>query len=144
MPGTLLSLFGIGLSVDFWKWVITMLPVGPGWTAYAMYAAGLVLGSLGTSLYISVGAGISSYDSAIMLLYRIFKSFQYKYVKILADFLMMFMGVLLGGTIGIGTVLSTVAGGFVTQFFLVRCAKWLKKPSPLQRDEAEEAAEISV
>lgn len=62
-----------------------------------------------------------------MTVYRLTR-WQYRYAKILADFLLMLAGILLGGTIGVGTVISTVAGGFLTQFFYQRSTRLLGPP----------------
>ena len=51
--GTVISLFFTGFSIDFWKWVLTFLPAPSAAGVYAMYAAGLVLGSMGTGFYIA-------------------------------------------------------------------------------------------
>ncbi len=128
--GTVISLFFTGFSIDFWKWVLTFLPAPSAAGVYAMYAAGLVLGSMGTGFYIAVNAGISAYDAFIMTVYRLTR-WQYRYAKILADFLLMLAGILLGGTIGVGTVISTVAGGFLTQFFIQRSTRLLGRRAVL-------------
>lgn len=128
--GTVICLLFTGFSIDFWKWLLGFLPeMSSGWL-FVTYVAGLVLGSLGTGFYISVNAGISAYDAYVMCLYRLTK-WQYKYAKILADTLLMLAGLLLGGTIGIGTVISTVSGGFLTQFFIKHSTRLLKREAIL-------------
>lgn len=128
--GTLISLVFTGLSIDFWKWVLSLLPTPSTSGIYVMYAAGLVLGSMGTGFYVAVNAGISAYDAFIMTVYRLTK-WQYKYAKILADTILMGMGILMGGTIGIGTVISTVSGGYLTQFFIKRSTRLLGREAVL-------------
>lgn len=128
--GTVICLLFTGFSIDFWKWLLGFLPdMSPGWN-FAIYAAGLVLGAAGTGFYISVNAGISAYDAYVMCLYRL-TGWQYKYAKILADGLLMLVGLLLGGTIGPGTILSTVSGGFLTQFFIKHSTRLLKREAIL-------------
>ena len=128
--GTVISLFFTGFSIDFWKWVLTFLPAPSTAGVYAMYAAGLVLGAMGTGFYIAVNAGVSAYDAFIMTVYRLTR-WQYRYAKIFADFLLMLVGILLGGTIGVGTVISTVASGFLTQFFIKRSTRLLGRRAVL-------------
>ena len=95
-----------------------------------MYVLGLILGSMGTGFYIAVNAGISAYDAFVMTVYRLTK-WQYKYAKILSDTLLMLTGILMGGTIGIGTVISTVSGGYLTQFFIKRSTRLLGREAVL-------------
>lgn len=128
--GTLISLVVTGFSIDFWKWVLSLLPELPVWGIYGMYVLGLILGSMGTGFYIAVNAGISAYDAFVMTVYRLTK-WQYKYAKILSDTLLMLTGILMGGTIGIGTVISTVSGGYLTQFFIKRSTRLLGREAVL-------------
>ena len=130
--GTLISLFGIGLSIDFWKKILLLFSLEGFIWRLVMYVIGTFVSAFGMSLYVSVGAGIGSYDASIIFIYRITK-LPYKYAKILADFLMLLIGGLLGGTIGIGTVVSIVIGGYISHFFMTRTSKWINKPSPLNR-----------
>ena len=43
----------------------------------------------------------------------------------------MLTGILMGGTIGIGTVISTVSGGYLTQFFIKRSTRLLGREAVL-------------
>lgn len=128
--GTLISLFFTGFSIDFWKWVITLLPAPSTAVIYLMYVLGLILGSMGTGFYVAVNFGMSAYDAYSIMIYR-FTKWQYKYAKILADGLLMFVGIVLGGTIGIGSIISTVTGGFLTQFFIKRSTCLLRRKAVL-------------
>lgn len=128
--GTLISLFFTGFSIDFWKWVITLLPAPSTAGIYLMYVLGLILGSMGTGFYVAVNFGMSAYDAYSIMIYR-FTKWQYKYAKILADGLLMFVGIVLGGTIGIGSIISTVTGGFLTQFFIKHSTRLLRRKAVL-------------
>lgn len=128
--GTIISLFFTGFSIDFWKEVITFMPqhlvVGP----YIYFVLGLIFGAMGTGFYVAVNTGTSAYDAYILTIYRATK-WQYRNAKILADVILMIVGIFMGGTIGIGTVISTVAGGYLTQFFIKRSTKLLKRKAIL-------------
>ena len=85
---------------------------------------------MGTGFYVAVNFGMSAYDAYSIMIYR-FTKWQYKYAKILADGLLMFVGIVLGGTIGIGSIISTVTGGFLTQFFIKRSTRLLRRKAVL-------------
>jgi phosphotriesterase-related protein len=85
---------------------------------------------MGTGFYVAVNTGTSAYDAYILTIYRATK-WQYRNAKILGDGILMVLGICLGGTIGIGTIVSTVAGGYLTQFFIKRSTKLLKRKAIL-------------
>lgn len=124
--GTIISLFFTGFSVDFWKEIIVLLPQPPVVGPYIYFVLGLLFGAMGTGFYVAVNTGTSAYDAYILTIYRATK-WQYRNAKILADFILMIVGIFMGGTIGIGTVISTIAGGYLTQFFIKRSTKLLNR-----------------
>lgn len=128
--GTVISLFFTGFSIDFWKEILLSLPQSPFGSAYVFYVLGLVFGAMGAGFYVAVNKGASAYDAYILTIYRA-TNWQYRNAKILADFILMFAGILMGGTVGIGTVISTIAGGYLTQFFIKCSTKLLKRRSVL-------------
>ena len=128
--GTVISLFFTGLSIDFWKEVLTLLPQPPVVGPNIYFVLGLIFGAMGTGFYVAVNTGTSAYDAYILTIYRATK-WQYRNAKILGDGILMVLGICLGGTIGIGTIVSTVAGGYLTQFFIKRSTKLLKRKAIL-------------
>ena len=136
--GTLISVFGIGLFIDMWKPIIELLPIGNSWPIrIALSLAGLVISSFGTSIYVTTGAGISSFDAMIMLSYRL-TGFSYSHASIVANYAMLAIGWLIGGTVGFGTLFTILIGGYVSGFFMNRIWKYINKPSPLKRSSNEE------
>lgn len=133
--GTIISVFGIGLFIDMWKAVLELIPFGSGWpTRIIMSVLGLVISSLGTSIYVTVGAGISSFDAMIMLFYRLTR-LSYAHASIVSNYVMLAVGWLLGGTVGLGTLITILVGGYVSGFFMSRTWRYIGKPSPLDRDK---------
>ncbi len=131
--GTVVSMLVTGLSVDFWKGILGLAVVESPVGIYGMYFLGMIFGAMGTGFYVAVNAGISAYDATIMAVYR-HSRWQYRYAKILTDFLLMLVGICLGGTIGVGTIVSTIAGGYLTQFFIKRSTKLLGKKAILDNE----------
>lgn len=142
--GTLISVFGIGLFIDMWKPIIELLPIGNSWPVrIALSLAGLVISSFGTSIYVTTGAGISSFDAVIMLSYRL-TGLSYSHASIVANYAMLAVGWLIGGTVGFGTLFTILIGGYVSGFFMQRTWKYINKPSPLNRGSDGEQKTDSV
>ena len=136
--GTLISVFGIGLFIDMWKAIIALLQIGNSWPVrIALSLAGLVISSFGTSIYVTTGAGISSFDAMIMLSYRL-TGLSYSHASIVANYTMLAIGWLIGGTVGLGTLFTILIGSYVSGFFMNRTWKYINKPSPLKRGSDKE------
>ena len=136
--GTLISVFGIGLFIDMWKAIIALHPIGNSWPVrIALSLAGLVISSFGTSIYVTTGAGISSFDAMIMLSYRL-TGLSYSHASIVANYTMLAIGWLIGGTVGLGTLFTILIGSYVSGFFMNRTWKYINKPSPLKRGSDKE------
>ncbi len=132
--GTLISVFGIGVFIDLWKRLIELLPLGDGWPVRILLAVlGLVISSFGTSVYVTAGAGISSFDAMIMLTYRL-TGLSYAHASIAANYAVLALGWVLGGTVGLGTLITILAGGYVSDFFMNRVWRYVGKPCPLNKD----------
>lgn len=131
--GTLISMFGIGISVNIGKMAIDVLNIPDSIPArLLLYFASMIMGSFGSSLYVSAGSGIGSFDAIILLLYRLTK-LEYSTASIVVNSSLLIAGFLLGGTVGLGTVIGILAGSFVSQFFMKRVHKLIGKESPLQK-----------
>ena len=142
--GTLISTFGIGIFIDICKAVIGLIPFGDSWAVRVVLSvAGLVISSLGASIYVSTGAGISSFDALMLITYRI-TGLSYSHASIVANYTMLFVGWLLGGTVGLGTIVTILIGGYVSEFFMARTWKYIGKPSPLARENEEAPAQEAV
>jgi len=131
--GTVISVFGVGISVELGKIFIGMLNVGNSWiTRIILYFIGSVVSSLGASIYISTNAGIGSLDAAIILLYRM-TDISYANSSIVINVVLTIVGWLLGGTVGLGTFLGTITGSYISEFFMKRVYKWIGKENPLKK-----------
>lgn len=117
--GTVLNALLIGTVVSA---VNPRLPIGstadhlPGRVAYA--AAGLVVVALGSGFYIGSGLGAGPRDGLMMGLSRLGLSI--RTARTLIEATTLGAGWLLGGSIGVGTVLFLVGIGPLVQIFLPR------------------------
>ena len=86
--------------------------------------ASCVLISMGLSAVISASIGVGANDSlAIILSDKL--HLQFRWVRIAVDLAFVVTGFLLGGVIGIGTLLTALLTGPITQFFIPRTARLL-------------------
>jgi uncharacterized membrane protein YczE len=113
--GTLANIFVIGLTVDA---SLAVLPVFEGlWLRAPLMAAGVVLNAVGCAAYIGAGMGPGPRDGLMTGLHqRLGWSIRVSRLSIEATVLA--AGWLLGGVVGVGTVLYAVAMGPLVQLFL--------------------------
>ena len=113
--GTLANVVVIGLVIDA---SLMVLPEFEGlWLRVAMMVAGVVLNAIGTAAYIGAGMGPGPRDGLMTGLHeRLGWSIRVSRLSIEATVLA--AGWLLGGVVGVGTVLYAVALGPLVQLFL--------------------------
>ena len=73
----------------------------------------------------------------IMLSYRL-TGLSYSHASIVANYTMLAIGWLIGGTVGLGTLFTILIGSYVSGFFMNRTWKYINKPSPLKRGSDKE------
>lgn len=113
--GTLANALVIGLAVDaslFW------LPIVDGWLPRsALMLAGVVLNGLAGAIYIGAQLGRGPRDGLMTgLARRTGRSL--RLVRTLIEVAVLGVGLVLGGTAGLGTAVFALAVGPLTQFFL--------------------------
>ncbi len=113
--GTILNIAIIGPCIDFLEWIYTFEDI-PRSEMIMLLLIGILLTTFGRSLYISARLGPGPRDGLFVGIAAVFK-IKVKYVKITIEFLVLFIGVLLGGLYGIGTVVAIVSSGYLVQFF---------------------------
>ena len=113
--GTIANIFIIGLVVDA---SLALLPEFEGLTLrIVLMVAGVVLNAVGSAAYIGAGMGPGPRDGLMTGLHeKLGWSIRVSRLSIEATVLV--AGWLLGGVVGVGTVLYAVAMGPLVQFFL--------------------------
>lgn len=113
--GTVCNVFVVGLSADLGLWLLPDLHQLP--TRIGLLLAGVVLNGLAGAIYIGSQFGPGPRDGLMTgLARRTGRSM--RLWRTLVEILVLALGWLLGGTVGLGTVLYAVAIGPITQFFL--------------------------
>jgi uncharacterized membrane protein YczE len=124
--GTVSNVFLVGLSMD---WTLALLPPAHSWPARAaVLLAGILLNGLATGLYISARFGPGPRDGLMTGLHRR-TGRSLRLCRTLVEVSVGLVGIALGGTLGIGTVLYALAIGPLAQFSLRLFA--LPEPGPL-------------
>lgn len=124
-PGTVVCAFCGGWIIDFFMWLLGDF-INPSLAMparLAVMAAGCIILSLGMSIVIKSNSGTGPNDLIAMILTDKLnerRRISFRWVRIGCDVFFTVTGVLLGGTVGIGTVAAILLTGPVVQFFLPR------------------------
>jgi uncharacterized membrane protein YczE len=116
--GTLLNALEIGVAVDI---VMPLIPDADALVVRVAYlVAGLLVIAIGSGLYIGSGLGPGPRDGLMMGLKE--RGISVRVARTGIELTVLVFGVLLGGTVGIGTVAFTFGIGPLVQIFLPRFA----------------------
>ncbi len=118
--GTVMSMFLIGYVSDV---LLAIVPVKvtslPMYMRYVILLIGLITTSFGISLYSCAKLGISPYDAMSFILVDKFSGkLHLQYTRIAIDVLLVLSGSLMGGIVGIGTLIIALGVGPCVAFLL--------------------------
>jgi uncharacterized membrane protein YczE len=112
--GTILSMIMTGIFADIIL-MIDMIPIAKNLAiGIIMLITGLFIISLGTYFYIKTAWGVGPRDNLMVVLARKTK-IPVGICRCLVEFFVTLIGWILGGMVGIGTVISVIAIGFCIQ-----------------------------
>ena len=119
-PGTVVCAFCGGPIIDFFSWLF-----GNYINADAMLAvrivsmlAGCVILALGMSVVINSNAGTGPNDLVAIILSDKIAKVEFRWVRVVCDLFFVALGWILGGTVGVGTVVAVFLTGPLVQFWL--------------------------
>jgi uncharacterized membrane protein YczE len=133
--GTVANIFVIGLSADFGLSVMSQPAHLLGRSA--LLVGGVVLNGLAGALYVGAHLGPGPRDGLWVAITRRY-GLSIRLVRTVIELTVLAIGWLMGGTVGVGTVLYALSIGHINQFFLHRVQ--VAKPSA---DEPATAAETT-
>ncbi len=113
--GTILNVFLIGLAADLGLKVMSQPEAL--WAQIFLVVGGIVVNGIASALYIGVHLGTGPRDGLSMALNRI-TGRSVRLMRTGVEIIALVIGVILGGTIGIGTILYAVGVGPLLQLFL--------------------------
>lgn len=121
--GTFVYLVPYGICVNVGNFLYRHLAVSEGIPVRILFSViGCTLLSLGVAIYITVDIGVDPFTGVVLVLRDRLK-LEYRYVKIGFDLTMVIIGTILGGKLGMVTLVTAFAVGPLIQFFM----KYLKK-----------------
>ncbi|MEA4875506.1 YczE/YyaS/YitT family protein [Anaerorhabdus sp.] len=118
--GTIIYSLIIGFFIDFFAWIIPSSQLLIVRIIY--YSFGQIFISLGFAFLIKCGLGMTAID---IVLFEFEKkiNINYKYLRSFIDVIYVVLGYLLGGILGIGTMISALSTGFLINIFIKKKEK---------------------
>lgn len=138
--GTVVCAVCGGPIIDFFTWILGDLVsvASPMWLRIVVAAAGCVILAAGMSLVIRSDAGTGPNDLIAVILTDRLKKAQFRWVRMVCDAVFTLAGFLLGGVVGIGTLLAVLLVGPAAQLIMPlsqklvnRCLRAVKLPVQL-------------
>ena len=113
--GTVLNVILVGFIIDLSDYLFTFIPTTT-FERSILLVSGLFIMTFGRALYISTGLGEGPRDGLFVGLHRI-TNIEIKYIKPAIEFTVLLGGYILGGTVGLGTVVIIVLSGYFVQTY---------------------------
>lgn len=113
--GTFLNIFLVGFMIDYAQEIMPFTATTV-YTQILFYTLGVLLISIGRALYISSKLGAGPRDGMFVGVSRI-TQVDVKYVKPAIEIIVLTIGFILGGNVGVGTLILMVFSGYLVQVF---------------------------
>ena len=121
--GTLLNLFFLGYIVEFSQGILNrLLPAPSLLIRLLLLLAAVVILCYASALYITADLGVSTYDVWALLLAEKTRG-PFRLIRIGTDLVCVIVGWLLGGTVGVGTLVTAFCMGPLIDFFNRKAAR---------------------
>lgn len=115
--GTLIYFIPYGLFVDLGGRLYRILAVSESMTSrIAFSVAGCLLLYFGVAIYVAVDMGVDPFTGLVLVL-RDISGKEYRVVKVIFDVTMIVLGTVLGGRLGVVTIVTALTAGPVIQYF---------------------------
>lgn len=125
--GTIICMFCGGPIIDFFTWLLKDFAIENSGLAVKIpvLILGCVILSLGMTIVIRSEAGTGPNDLVAVVISEKGK-FRFGLTRIIIDGLFVLIGFLLGGKLGIGTIICAFLVGFIADIFMPYSAKLVK------------------
>lgn len=128
-PGTIVCAFCGGPIIDFFTWCFkeyinasSEMPV-----RIISVLAGCAILSLGMSIVINSNAGTGPNDLVAIILSDKLERIEFRWIRMGCDAFFVSLGFILGGTVGVGTIIAIFLTGPMVQFWLPKTRVLLQK-----------------
>lgn len=122
--GTWLNMLLIGLFIDLFNWLLPDVSSTAVQTIF--FVLGVIVLSYGVGIYVSPNLGAGPRDSLMLLFVDKF-GWSLRVVRTAIEAIVTLFGFLLGGPVGVGTIIIVLLSGQIIQFALPQCRKLLLK-----------------
>ena len=119
-PGTVVCAFCGGPIIDLFTWMLqgVINEASPMALRIVSMLVGCVVLALGMSIVINSNAGTGPNDLVAIILSDKLEKVEFRWVRVGCDLFFVAAGFLLGGTVGVGTVVAAFCTGPLVQFWL--------------------------
>lgn len=131
--GTWLNMVLIGVFIDLFNWLIPEFHSMTG--QVIIFTLGVAIMAYGIGIYVAPNLGAGPRDS-LMLIFVEKLGFGIKKVRTTIEVLVAVAGWLLGGPVGLGTVLIALLIGQIVHYALPQCQKLLMKLADAEAEQA--------
>ncbi len=130
-PGTVVCAFCGGPIIDLFTWMLQGIVNAQSHIMLrgASMVIGCVVLALGMSIVINSNAGTGPNDLVAIILSDKIPSIQFRWIRVMCDAFFVILGFILGGTVGVGTVVAVILTGPLVQFWLPITKKTGRKPA---------------
>lgn len=122
--GTWLNMILIGLFTDGFLWLLPIVTNPIVQTVYFVSGVGVM--GFGVGMYIASNIGAGPRDSLMLILVEK-TGWTVKRVRTLLEIVVAIVGWLLGGPVGIGTIIVALTLGYIVHFTLTFSRNWIAK-----------------
>lgn len=121
---TFINLFFLGY-VTQWSYGIftSLIPEPTLLVRSAFLIVGIVMLCFGTSFYFVGDLGVSTYDAISLIISEKQSKVKFQYCRIISDLICVVIGFMLGGIVGVGTIVTAFFMGPLVVFFRKRFAE---------------------
>ena len=143
--GTLFNMVFVGYISDIFASIFTKTfgNIENFWIRFLFTFIGIIVLSIGAALYMAPQLGVSPYDALpLILIEKISPNMSFRLSRVLLDILFTSMGLFLGATVGISTIITSLFMGPIMQYFLNIFNKWIRKSELMSSDSVEELQNV--
>lgn len=121
---TIINLFLTGVTADIMHHLLDLAIPHPNLgMRVGIMVVGIVLTCLAAALYFTADLGVSAYDAVALIAADKYKLLPFKYCRIITDSICVLVGFIFNVTLGIGTVITALFMGPLTQWFRTHLAE---------------------
>ncbi|WP_228550213.1 YczE/YyaS/YitT family protein [Salinibacillus xinjiangensis] len=121
--GTILNMVFVGVFIDIFLFILP--DPGPIWMDILTLIVGLVVCGYGVGLYVAANLGAGPRDSLMLFLTEKF-GWKVQWVRSGIEVFVLITGYLLGGPVGVGTIVASLALGPIVGYTLPQSKRWIE------------------